>query len=205
MLRLINEVRGSAFCERLGMISQFRASVRLGAGMVLSKLCRALGALRPSPTPTRPRPPSFGHYRTRRKGGASSCRFTGLPSRRTSSAPWTRHRPPAPKGLTCWRRRCCSSGVVSSWSERCIGLAPIYQRPETAEEGGLAGYGPRIIQLYRDVFARQLVKLLQGVKPADLPIEQPTKFELVINLKTASALGITVPQSVLGLADEVIE
>jgi putative ABC transport system substrate-binding protein len=86
-----------------------------------------------------------------------------------------------------------------------LGLPAIYQWPETAEEGGLAGYGPRIIQLYRDVFARQLVKLLQGVKPADLPIEQPTKFELVINLKTASALGITVPQSVLGLADEVIE
>jgi putative ABC transport system substrate-binding protein len=84
-------------------------------------------------------------------------------------------------------------------------LPAIYQWPETAEEGGLAGYGPRIIQLFRDVFARQLVKLLQGVKPADLPIEQPTKFELVINLKTASMLGLTVPQSILGLADEVIE
>jgi putative tryptophan/tyrosine transport system substrate-binding protein len=84
-------------------------------------------------------------------------------------------------------------------------LPAIYQWPETAEEGGLAGYGPRMTQLYRDVFARQLVKLLHGIKPADLPVEQPTKFELVINLKTASALGITVPQPVLGLADEVIE
>jgi putative ABC transport system substrate-binding protein len=84
-------------------------------------------------------------------------------------------------------------------------LPAIYQWPETAEEGGLAAYGPRIVQLYRDVFARQLVKLLQGAKPAELPVEQPTKFELVINLKTASALGLTVPQWILGLADEVIE
>jgi putative ABC transport system substrate-binding protein len=86
-----------------------------------------------------------------------------------------------------------------------LDLPAIYQWPETAEEGGLAAYGPRIIQLYRDVFARQLVKLLQGVKPADLPVEQPTTFDLVINLKTAKALGLTIPPSVLARADEVIE
>jgi putative ABC transport system substrate-binding protein len=86
-----------------------------------------------------------------------------------------------------------------------LDLPAIYQWPETAEEGGLAAYGPRIIQLYRDVFARQLVKLLQGVKPADLPVEQPTTFDLVINLKTAKTLGLTIPPSVLARADEVIE
>jgi putative ABC transport system substrate-binding protein len=84
-------------------------------------------------------------------------------------------------------------------------LPAIYQWPEVAEEGGLAAYGPRFTQLSREVSARQLVKLLKGAKPADLPIEQPTKFELVINLKTAKALGLTVPPSILARADKVIE
>jgi putative ABC transport system substrate-binding protein len=82
----------------------------------------------------------------------------------------------------------------------------MYQWPETAEEGGFIAYGPRIIvQLYRDVLARQLAALLRGAKPAALPVEQPTKFELVINLKTAKALGLTIPESFLLRADEVIE
>jgi putative tryptophan/tyrosine transport system substrate-binding protein len=84
-------------------------------------------------------------------------------------------------------------------------LPAIYQFPEIAEAGGLAGCGPHIVRLYRDVLARQLVKLLNGAEPADLPVEQPTTFELVINLKTAKALGLTVPQSLLVRADEVIE
>jgi putative tryptophan/tyrosine transport system substrate-binding protein len=84
-------------------------------------------------------------------------------------------------------------------------LPAMYQWPETAEEGGLAGYGPHLVQLYRDVLSRQLIKLLQGVKPADIPIEQPTRFELAINLKTAKALGLTVPPNLLDLADKVIE
>jgi putative tryptophan/tyrosine transport system substrate-binding protein len=84
-------------------------------------------------------------------------------------------------------------------------LPAIYQWPETAEEGGLAAYGPRIVQLFRDVLARQLVTLLRGTDPADLPVAQPTKFELVINLKTAKALGLTIPQSILARADEVID
>jgi putative tryptophan/tyrosine transport system substrate-binding protein len=86
-----------------------------------------------------------------------------------------------------------------------VRLPAIYMFPETAEEGGLAGYGPRKVQFFGDVWARQLVKLLKGVKPADLPIEQPTKFELVINLKTAKAIGLDVPQSILLRADKVIE
>jgi ABC-type uncharacterized transport system substrate-binding protein len=83
-------------------------------------------------------------------------------------------------------------------------LAAIYQWPETAEEGGLIAYGPRFTQIYRQL-ARQLVKLLRGAKPTDLPVEQPTQFELVINLKTAKALDLTVPQSILARADEAIE
>jgi putative ABC transport system substrate-binding protein len=84
-------------------------------------------------------------------------------------------------------------------------LPAIYQWPETAEEGGLAAYGPRIVQLFRDVLSRQFAKLLTGAKPSDLPVEQPTKFELVINLKTAKALGLTVPQAIVDRADKVIE
>jgi putative tryptophan/tyrosine transport system substrate-binding protein len=83
-------------------------------------------------------------------------------------------------------------------------LPAMYQFPETAEEG-LAGYGPRLRQLFRDVVSRQLIKLLQGAKPADLPVEQPDKFELVINLKTAKALGLMIPPNLLDLADKVIE
>jgi putative tryptophan/tyrosine transport system substrate-binding protein len=84
-------------------------------------------------------------------------------------------------------------------------LPAIYQWPEMAREGGLAGYGPSLVQLFRDVVSRQLVKLLEGAKPADLPVEQPTRFELVLNLNTAKALGLTIPHSMLLLADEVIE
>ena len=84
-------------------------------------------------------------------------------------------------------------------------LPAVYQWPEMADQGGLMGYGPSIVQLHRDVLARQLVRLLNGTKPADLPVEQPTKFELVINLRTANAVGLTVPQSLLARADEVIE
>jgi putative ABC transport system substrate-binding protein len=86
-----------------------------------------------------------------------------------------------------------------------LGLPAMYEWPNMAEEGGFAAYGARLTQLFRDIFARQCVKLLRGVKPADIPVEQPTKFELVINLKTAKALGVTVPESLLVRADEVIE
>jgi ABC transporter substrate binding protein len=84
-------------------------------------------------------------------------------------------------------------------------LPAMYQWPETAEEGGFVGYGPRLVHLYRDVMARQLIKILRGTKPADIPVEQPTKFDLVINLKAAKAIGLTIPESFLARADGVIE
>jgi putative tryptophan/tyrosine transport system substrate-binding protein len=84
-------------------------------------------------------------------------------------------------------------------------LPAMYQWPEVAEQGGLLGYGPRLVLIYRDILARQMVSLLRGIKPGDIPVEQPTKFELVINLKTAKALGLAVPQTLLARADEVIE
>jgi putative tryptophan/tyrosine transport system substrate-binding protein len=84
-------------------------------------------------------------------------------------------------------------------------LPAMYQWPEMAEDGGLVGYGPRLVEIYREMMTRQAVKLLRGAKPADLPVEQPTKFELVINLKTAKALGLTIPRSVLLQADRLID
>ena len=84
-------------------------------------------------------------------------------------------------------------------------LPAIYQFPEEADEGGFVAYGPSLVQIFREQVTEQVVKLLHGVKPADIPIEQPTKFELVINLKTANALGLTVPPTLVARADKVIE
>jgi putative tryptophan/tyrosine transport system substrate-binding protein len=77
--------------------------------------------------------------------------------------------------------------------------------PEEAEEGGFAAYGPPLNQLWREVTTRQIVRLFHGAKVADIPVEQATKFELVINLKTAKAMGVTVPAALLVRADKVIE
>jgi putative ABC transport system substrate-binding protein len=84
-------------------------------------------------------------------------------------------------------------------------LPAIYEWPEIAEEGGFVAYGPRLFAIFGELMALQLAKLLRGAKPADLPVLQPIKFELVINLKTAKALGLTVLESFLVRADEVIE
>jgi putative ABC transport system substrate-binding protein len=83
-------------------------------------------------------------------------------------------------------------------------LPAIYQTKEYVAVGGLISYGVNLPDLFRRG-ALYVHRILQGAKPADLPIEQPTRFELVINLKTAKALGLTVPPTLYALANELIE
>jgi putative tryptophan/tyrosine transport system substrate-binding protein len=103
-----------------------------------------------------------------------------------------------------------ASPLLNAWRLQIIDrmrdarLPAIYQWPETAEDGGLIAYGPRNLLCYRHVVSL-VDKVLHGAKPADLPIEQPSKYELAVNLKAASAIGLTISPTLLLRADEVIE
>jgi putative ABC transport system substrate-binding protein len=103
-----------------------------------------------------------------------------------------------------------ASPLLFGYSKTIVGLAAkhrlpaIYEWREAVEAGGLASYGPILSEMWRQI-GLVAGKVLKGAKPDELPIEQPTRFELVINLKTAKALGLTIPPSVLARADEVIQ
>ena len=103
-----------------------------------------------------------------------------------------------------------SDPLFNKARQQIIGLAAehelpaIYEAREFAEAGGLISYGPNIAELTRRS-ATFIDKVLKGANPADLPIEQPTKFELFINVKTSKAIGLSIPPNLLARADEVIE
>src|SRR5262245_40851595 len=92
-----------------------------------------------------------------------------------------------------WARVCRRCPIIGSTLNR-----------QFVEPGGLVSYGPVYVELWRRA-AEYVDKILRGAKPGDIPVEQPTKFELVVNLTTAKALGLTIPESFLARADEVIE
>lgn len=96
------------------------------------------------------------------------------------------------------------NGQLVMTESQCCACQPSISGSKWRRESGFAAYGPRITEI-PEITARQAVMLFSGTKVADIPVEQPTKFELVINLKTDNALGVTVPPALLARADKVVE
>jgi putative ABC transport system substrate-binding protein len=99
---------------------------------------------------------------------------------------------------------CFSSGAPMRLSSKQHKLPAVYFQRVFVSDGGLISYGPDLVDQFRRA-AGYVDRVLRGEKPADLPVQGPTKYELVINLKTAKALGLDIAPSLLALADEVME
>ena len=155
---------------------------------------------------TRPHIASPGRRSMQPRQRSGSCCAKPLSARRNKlNRPCARLKTRVRPGLTCCPRRCCLRYAGTSLASlRKLGLPTMYQWPEIAEEGGLIAYGPSLRGAFRQV-TTLVDKILKGAKPSDIPVEQPTRFSLVINLKTANMLGLTIPPLTLLRADRAID